>query len=75
MATENLGGTDGTHGMLERSEIRKARIRTERLRRQKVEALAKAVRHRAYRVRDEDIAEAILREVLVLRPVRRDTYE
>ena len=61
--------------MVERSEIRKARIRTERLRRQKVEALAKAVRHRTYRVRDEDIAEAILREVLVLRPVRRETYE
>lgn len=57
--------------MLERSEIRKARIRTERLRWQKVEALAKAVRHRTYRVRNEDIADAVIRETLAVRPVSR----
>ena len=57
--------------MAERSEIRKARIRTERLRWQKVEALAKAVRHRTYRVRNEDIAEAMIRESLALSAARR----
>ena len=48
----------------ERADIRKARIELERLRWQKVHALAKAVRHRTYRIRNEDIAEAILKEYL-----------
>jgi hypothetical protein len=58
--------------MLERAEIRKARIRTERLRWQKVDALAKAIRHRSYRVRNADIAEALIRETLMLRPNKRN---
>jgi hypothetical protein len=57
--------------VLERSEVRKARIRVERLRLQKLHTLAKAVRHRMYRVRSEDIAEALLRETLALRAIRR----
>jgi hypothetical protein len=58
--------------MLERAEIRKARIRVERLRWQKVDALAKAIRHRSYRVRNEDIAEALIRESLMLQSKRRN---
>jgi hypothetical protein len=53
--------------MVERYEIEKARARVEALRRQKVTALAKAVRHRMYRVRNEEIAEAMLRETLQMR--------
>jgi hypothetical protein len=58
--------------MLERTEIGRARIKVERLRAQKVEALAKAVLHRSYRVRTIDIAEAMIRESLMLRPNRRN---
>lgn len=57
----------GMRSMVERYEIEKARARVEALRRQKITALAKAVRHRMYRVRDEEIAEALLRETLQLR--------
>jgi hypothetical protein len=57
--------------MLERSEIRRARITMERLRWQKMETLSKAVRRHSYRVRNEDIAEALIRETLMLRPIRR----
>lgn len=57
--------------MLERSEVRKARIRVQRMRLQKLDTLAKAVRHRTYRVRSEDISEALLRETLAFRPIRR----
>ena len=53
--------------MVERYEIEKARARVEALRRQKVTALAKAVRHRMYRLRNEEIAEALLREALQMR--------
>ena len=57
--------------MVERDEIRKARLRVERARWQKVQALAQAVRHRMYRVRDEEIAAALLKETLELRNTRR----
>ena len=58
--------------MLERDEIRKVRIKIERLRWQKVEALAKAVRHRSYRVRNEDIADALIRDSLKPRRERKN---
>ena len=58
--------------MVERYEIEKARAKVEALRRQKVTALAKAVRHRMYRARNEDIAEALLNETLQLRVKPRE---
>lgn len=51
-------------GIALRDDIRKTRIAVERIRWQKVQALAKAVRHKTYRIRNEDIAEAILREYM-----------
>jgi anti-sigma28 factor (negative regulator of flagellin synthesis) len=58
--------------MVERYEIEKSMARMEALRRQKVIALTKAVRHRMYRVRNEQIAEALLRETLQMRARPRE---